>query len=348
MGGSLDYESGWWKDRLKIGAAVYTSQKLYGTQDKDGTLLLKPGQESFTVLGQAYLEGRIAEGINLHLFRQTLNLPYVNKQDSRMVPSTFEAYSLEGRSIHITDFILSHVIKIKTRNSTKFRYISEVAGFSGTDRGLSLAGAHHSISKDINIGAITLYAWDLWNTVYAEGNSVWELSDQVAIRLSGQFTAQQSVGEELDGDFSTHVFGGKAALSYRGIILNFAFSSTGNDSDIRSPFGGYPGYLSLIEKDFDRAGEDAWLLGISYDFSFLGIEGLSAFANYARGDTQDSGKIASPDQEEFDLTVDYHFKKGPLKGFWLRFRSAYVNQDGPGGQDIDNFRIILNYDVPIL
>ncbi len=348
LGGSLDYESGWWKDRLKIGAAVYTSQKLYGPQDKDGTLLLKPGQESFTVLGQAYLEGRIAEGINLHLFRQTLNLPYVNKQDNRMVPSTFEAYSLEGRSTHNTDFILSHVTKMKTRNSSKFRYISEVAGFSGTDRGLSLAGARHSISKDINIGAITLYAWDLWNTVYAEGNNVWELSDQVAIRLSGQFTAQQSVGEELDGDFSTHVFGGKAALSYRGVILNFAFSSTGNDSDIRSPFGGYPGYLSLIEKDFDRAGEDAWLLGVSYDFSFLGIDGLSAFANYARGDTPDSGKIASPDQEEFDLTVDYHFKKGPLKGFWLRFRSAHVNQDGPGGQDIDNFRIILNYDVPIL
>ncbi len=137
-------------------------------------------------------------------------------------------------------------------------------------------------------------------------------------------------------------------MSYRGVILNFAFSSTGNDSDIRSPFGGYPGYLSLIEKDFDRAGEDAWLLGVSYDFSFLGIDGLSAFANYARGDTPDSGKIASPDQEEFDLTVDYHFKKGPLKGFWLRFRSAYVNQDGPGGRDIDNFRIILNYDVPIL
>ena len=241
LGGSLDYESGWWKDRLKIGAAVYTSQKLYGPQDKDGTLLLKPGQESFTVLGQAYLEGRIAEGINLHLFRQTLNLPYVNKQDNRMVPSTFEAYSLEGRSIHNTDFILSHVTKMKTRNSSKFRYISEVAGFSGTDRGLSLAGAHHSISKDINIGAITLYAWDLWNTVYAEGNNVWELSDQVAIRLSGQFTAQQSVGEELDGDFSTHVFGGKAALSYRGVILNFAFSSTGNDSDIRSPIGDYPG-----------------------------------------------------------------------------------------------------------
>jgi hypothetical protein len=49
LGGSLAYESGRWKDFLKIGAEVFTSQKLYGPGDRDGTLLLREGQKSFTV-----------------------------------------------------------------------------------------------------------------------------------------------------------------------------------------------------------------------------------------------------------------------------------------------------------
>jgi hypothetical protein len=348
LGGSLDYRSGWWKNRFQVGAVGYTSQKLYGPEDRDGTLLLKPEQKSFSVLGQAYLRLRCHEDIDLTLFRQSFSLPYLNAQDSRMVPNTFEGYVLGGRSVHNMDFIVGHVTKMKTRNSTDFEYMSEVAGYPGTDKGLSLGGARYSFTENINAGAINFYAWDLYNTIYAEANGTWELRDGLAMLLSVQYTDQRSVGDELDGDFHTSVFGGKGAISYKGGILNLAFSSTGSDTGIRSPFGGYPGYLSLMEKDFNRADEDAWLVGVSYDFGFVGLPGLSFFANYASGSTPDSGVNRSPDQEEFDLTLDYRFQKGPLKGLWLRFRGAFVDQEGPGAQDIDHFRIILNYDIPVL
>ena len=53
LGGSLAYQSGWYKDFLSIGAEVFTSQKLYGPRDRDGTLLLRPGQKEYTVLGDS-------------------------------------------------------------------------------------------------------------------------------------------------------------------------------------------------------------------------------------------------------------------------------------------------------
>ena len=65
MGGWLAYESGWWKDRLKIGLAGYTSQNLYGPEYRDGTILLKSGQEGFSLLGQAYLQTRVSPKIGL-------------------------------------------------------------------------------------------------------------------------------------------------------------------------------------------------------------------------------------------------------------------------------------------
>ena len=114
--------------------------------------------------------------------------------------------------------------------------------------------------------------------------------------ISAQYTDQRSVGDSLAGDFSTHVFGTQAAMSYLENILSFAFTSTGENRGIRNPFGSYPGYLSLIVENFNRAGENAWLVGISSCFKFLGLENVSAFANYAQGNTPDSGFNTSPDQ----------------------------------------------------
>jgi hypothetical protein len=348
LGGSITYESGWWRNRLKIGAVGYTSQKLYGPADKDGTLLLRPGQDSFSVLGQAYAQVRLLDGIESRVFRQTFNLPYVNQQDSRMVPNTFEAVSLFGRSIASTDFILSHVTQMKTRDSSKFVPMSEAAGYKNTDKGLTMAGARYHFSKDFNIGAITEYGWDLWNTFYAESNRTWTFTEDLALRLSGQVTYQKSVGDELAGDFSTYVYGAEAAVSCIGAIFTAAFSVTDDSSNILSPYGQYPGYLSLMIKDFNRADETAWLIGLSYDFSRVGIEGLSGFANYANGNTPESGPNASPDQEELDLTLDYRIREGFMQGFWLRLRGATLNQSGPGAQDVNEIRIVLNYDFEVL
>ena len=48
LGGALSYQSGWFLDHFGVGAVLYTSQRLYGPEDRDGTLLLKPGQHGYT------------------------------------------------------------------------------------------------------------------------------------------------------------------------------------------------------------------------------------------------------------------------------------------------------------
>jgi hypothetical protein len=195
---------------------------------------------------------------------------------------------------------------------------------------------------------ISLYSWDLWNTLYTELNTTWEPTAKTDIRLSLQYTDQRSVGDKLDGEFATYVFGANAAVSYQGGILSLAFSTTDSGSYIRSPYGSYPGYISLMLRDFNRAEEDAWLVGLSYNFTTSWLDGFSFFANYARGNTPDSGENGSPDQEEIDITVDYRFKRDFLKGLWLRVRGAYLNQDGPEGNDVKQFRAIINYELPVL
>jgi hypothetical protein len=100
-------------------------------------------------------------------------------------------------------------------------------------------------------------------------------------------------------------------------------------------------------EDFDRAGENAWLIGLSYHFKRIGLKGLSAYTNYAYGNTPDRGSFASADQSEWDMTVDYKPQSHLLDGLWLRLRRASVERNN-SGNDLIDYRIILNYEMQFL
>ena len=46
------------------------------------------------VLGEANVALKFREDISAKFYRQSFNLPYINRNDSRIVPNTFEAYTL--------------------------------------------------------------------------------------------------------------------------------------------------------------------------------------------------------------------------------------------------------------
>jgi hypothetical protein len=211
-----------------------------------------------------------------------------------------------------------------------------------------MAGARYSFGPSSSIGAINHYGHNTYNTFFAEASGARDLADPWGLRLSGQFTHQESVGDALTGDFRTHQVGVKSDLSYAGAVLTLAYIQTGDGSDIRNPWGGSPSYGSLIIEDFDRAGEKAWRVGLSYDFSAVGWKGTSGFINYASGDTPDHGRNATNDQDELDFTIDFKPPEGALQGLWLRARAAFVNQHGTGARDVADYRLILNYEIPLL
>jgi hypothetical protein len=348
LGGSLAYQSGWYKDFLSLGAEVFTSQKLYGPRDRDGTLLLRPGQHEYTVVGQANAHLRYKENQGM-LYRQYFDFPYVNKQDNRMTPNTFEGYRLYRETSRFR-YVVGYIATIKRRDSSTFISMSEAAGAPpGRKRGLCLAGVAYVPSDDALTGAINYVVPDVLNILYAETNYTWIINQELQLKLSAQFTDQRSVGQALLGSFDTRVVGSRAALSYRNAIVTTAFSITATGAAIRSPFGTYPGYLSLMEKDFNRAGESAWLLGLSYNLKNLGFPGLSFALNYARGYGARNATTGKPlpEEAEFDLTVDYHVQHGPLRGLWLRVRNGYVDFNHQSGSS-NTVRLIVNYELPVL
>jgi len=113
--------------------------------------LLGPGQEGFTVIGRAYGKLNYEEKLEVKLYRQYINAPYVNKQDIRMVPNTFEAYTLIG---DLGDFRFGggYISKIKRQNSDKFVPMSQIGSIKDTDNGMLAFGGLYNPVKEFSIG----------------------------------------------------------------------------------------------------------------------------------------------------------------------------------------------------
>lgn len=354
LGGALSYQSGYLLDHFSLGAAVYTSQPLYGPEDRDGTLLLKPGQEGYTVLGQFYGEIKVLPDHFFRFYRQEYNTPFINKYDSRMTPNTFEGYSFQGacggeKGSPGLRYGGGYITKIKERNSDTFVWMSQDAGAT-VERGVASAGLLFS-QGPFSIGAIDYYSDDIINIFYTEAKIVLRLTQELGLLFSAQYTDQRSVGSDLltGSGFSTHQFGIKGEMSYRRAILSLGYTIAGKGADLQSPWGSYPGYTHVQVQEFNRAGENAFLTKLSYDFSSLGLTGVSTYALWVHGwNRVDPATKASVKQEdEYDFDLQWRPQMKVLKGFWFRTRYGYVDQRD-GGPSQSDFRIIVNYDIPLL
>jgi len=353
-GGSVSYKSGYFMDVFAIGAVGYATLPVYAPDDRDGTLLLESGQEGFAILGQIYGEFKITDQIFAAIGRKEYNTPYVNKNDTRMIPNTFEGATVYGKAGSkdggkdgnpVIRFGGGYLTRIKERNDDGFVWMSKDAG-STAERGVALGGANVDW-KGVSFGAIEYYCPDVINIFYAEGKvSLFKGKDH-ELQLAAQFTDQRSTGENrLTGDdFSTDQIGLKGDFSLGDFLFTLAYTGVANGADMRSPWGGYPGYTSVQVEDFFRSGEQAAMARIGYDLTNLGLKGVSAYGLWVHG-----WGVEAPNHNEDELDANLQWaadKNSSLKGLSVRLRYAYVMQDGGGDPNLSEVRVIINYDIPI-
>lgn len=337
LGGAVEVRSGWLNEFLQIGITGETSQKLYGPEDRGGTGLLTLGQGGITVLSEAWVNLRYRD-VTTQIGRSSVDVPYINRNDSRMIPQTFELISMTYQPNEDFSVGFGHVFRVKRRDSDEFIAMSRAAGaFDRPERGVSSVGLEWSGFEGWEFAVFNHHGWDTFNTAYAELQ--WGCDGEylpVSWNFGLQFTDQRSVGEAWLGDFNTRHVGARAALRYKRFTATLIGTLTGSGAGLRNPWGGSPSYASSMIADFDRSGEAAVRLALQADASPL-VQGLSGVVSLGHGDTSDGPN--SGEQQEIDLTVDY--RPPVLEGLWFRVRHAWRTLDGETTTD---FRLILNYE----
>jgi len=352
FGGWITYQSGWLFDTFAMGASLYGSAPLFAPSDRDGTLLLKSGQEGYYVPAEAWGALRYKEYVLLKGYRQQVDQPYINPFDNRMTPNTFEGVTLGGK-VDWVQYFAGYLWKIKVRNSDEFVSMAEQAGAKNSHDGVALVGVRLTPLEGLKIDLADHYGINTLNTFYAEGAYLFPVTESWKFRVGAQFTDQRAVGDALmppaDGrHWATQQGGARFQAMYGALELTTAFSVTGAGNTIQNPWGGFPGYISLIDQDFNRANEKAVLIGAAYDFSNILTKGLSASVNFGWGwdAINPATRKKAPDQGEYDFTVDYRppFKSPAfLQGLWFRARAAVLDQQD-GKTTGYQFRLIVNWE----
>jgi outer membrane porin, OprD family len=368
LGGKLYGRTGYWNNMVQFGASYYLAAPLHAPDDKDGTGLLAPGQESISVLGELYARLKY-EKQTLTLGRQEIDMgykratgvranrsdaTYLGKQDNRMVPITYEAALLGGPLSDSLNYYAGWVNKAKPRNSEEFSSVGSVIGAKGSDSAMWMGGLQFAPMKDVWVQGWYHVVSDVMRIGFVDADYVYRLSKTSHLRLAGQYTDQRSEGSNaLTGKaFSTSNAQAYAEYGMDWMTFYGAYSRTGSGADLRLPFTSGPTYTQQVTRSFVRAHESAWQLGIGADLANW-VPGVTAFFDVTSGkdaiNANTGAKLA--DELEYDAGAVWTLKqKGSyLDGLRARVRYGWVtDKTTVGDKKSTDLRIDINLPINLL
>ncbi len=382
IGGWVGFKTGYFLDHIAFGSTLYTSQPLYAPSDRSGSLLLLPDQDGYTVLGEFYADIRIIDGLNVNVGAKGYDTPFINRNDVRMTPNTFEAIVLQGRTEldpestkadesdasrkgevaglskdavdtgqpkveptkdnAVLKYGAGYFYQIKERNDSVFVSMAVDAG-ANVDRGVYTAGLIYE-KGGFSIGGIDYLCPDIINIAYAESKLKFPIGADWQPKLNGQFVQQHSVGADLlQGDsFSGQQFGLKLDLPVTKPLLLTAAVSYAWGD--ANLRNPWSGYpgYTSVQVQDFNRAGEGAFL-LRAGYEFPWVEGLSAYALVVFGTTPDlAGQYR---QNEYDANLQWAPKKGVLKDLSLRLRYALVHQYGGNVDNLTDFRVICNYSI---
>src|SRR5215470_46644 len=165
MGGWIQYASGWLLDTFAMGTTYYLSVPLYAPDGSPGSQLVTPGQGTISVVGEAWGAFRYKEYAMLKGGRVKIDDGYINPQDNRMIPNTFEGVMLSGQ-VEWARYAVGYLGTIKPRDSNDFISMSRQAGAAGNGEGLVLGSLALTPTKDLLVYLGNYYGLDIFNTFF--------------------------------------------------------------------------------------------------------------------------------------------------------------------------------------
>lgn len=269
-------------------------------------------------------------------------IPVLVYNDGRLLPQTFQGTQVEYTGIDKLYLNAGHLDKLKARNSTDSVDIfpQGYSGAQGTD--FDFAGATYTFNKNLSASYYygemrEFYRQHFLGLVHSLPIGPGKLTSDLRYFNSRDSGAARNgaVDSDMFSGLFTYRLGGHAvgvgyqklfgdtALPYTSVSTVYSFSNAG------------------VGK-FIQAGEQTWMLRYDYDFSALGVPGLSFMARYYKGDHGEyRGTVAR--EHETNTSIKYVLPDGALKGLGAEYR--YANSRSTYASDRDNNRLYLTYTV---
>jgi hypothetical protein len=358
LGGILSYKTASYEE-FSGGVSFFSSNgvtSLTEMPESGQTHNLNLDGSSINTLGEAYLQYSAHDTL-IRYGRQRLDLPLANDYYNRMLPNSFEALSIENRSLSHTTLKAAYITGWKYKGSDTF--VSPTNSL-GIDRDIAVLGAIYSPASPWKIELYDTYVRDVMNAPYLQiiDNAIWKSSDGTVFSGALQYLNEQSVGENAAGEVDTYLLGLRGTLAKGEWSLSALYTRIGDQSLLGSGgryekmgWGAFITYTDLqIDGESENAGAEAYGSVLTYrpDSTF---EISAKYMRIDQSDTIQSNPASltqnpRPDSDEVNIDATYQ----PRKEFRLRTRLARIDYDSGStflyknkAYDETNVRIIADY-----
>ena len=366
---------------VSAGAVFYTTNKLDDeskTATKNDKTLFDGNDDSYSTLGQAYIQGKFG-ATTVKVGRQQLDTPLAGSDDARMIPNLFEAAVVINGDIKDTTLIGAHVTRVSygtfanaygggelaltsgygNRTDYKsgvFQNMGKAAlGDSAKDSGVTAVAAIYKGIPGLTLQIWDYYAHEILNAVYAQADYSWKciLNPAATMTASAQYINESDMHDTLNLA-SAPYYGLQLGAKAGAFNAAVAYSATGTDNDstfkgsVLTPWGGMPAFTQgMVTRHQFMADTTAWKLSAGYNLKSVIGQDITASAYYTSFNV-DSKNSYTDKVTATEPGFDIIYNNAGIKNLQLRFRGNFPNdfRKNPITSETTSwseYRVIANY-----
>lgn len=351
-----NFESGFTQGTVGVGVDAFTltSIKLDSGKGRAGILELdrdSDGRSKDTAsTAGAAVKFRVSNSV-LKYGDQFVGLPVYSTDDSRVLPESttgtlLTSNEIEGLEVNVGRFTaLSKQRDMSTDGSAALK-------------SANVYGASYSFTENFSGSLYASDVEDVFKKKYINLNYNLPLADDQSLNFDLNGYRTKGDGKAKD-DHDNKIWSLAAAYNIGAHTLTLAHQRSSGDTGYSYGADGR-GTIWLANsvqvKDFNAEEETSWQVRYDLNMASFGIPGLTFMTRYVTGDDavvrNNAGGIVDKNATrwERDIEAKYVIQEGAAKDLSFRVRQATVRSDQSfgSGNDLDDYRLIVEYPLSIL
>ncbi len=348
---------------LSFGTTLAAAKDLWSDDDINGYGMLQDGHESFNKFMEYYLQGDWLK-TTVKYGAQEFYTPLLNQDYCRILPNTYRGLTLVNKSIENLEVHGYYITDFMGWTDDEYHDIGAQAGPHGlnateTDNPMLVLGGRYNLPLDgmnVNLEAWAYHMPEVYDTQFVRANFATKVSDY-AVYFMPSVMLQKTQDGAIENPFTagsdnleTYEIGFEAGVTTPvGVFAKAYYARTGDDYQL-TPFGFGKIVMQQYQVSGRRGNEDAYGLQVGYDFSHIGIAGLTSYVWYTLYDASassmsDLGEYEG-DIEEIDFDIRYSFDRvwpGPFGDAFVELGYAYVDRKLAGDINEVRFRVSIPF-----
>ena len=355
---TLRYASGYTSGPVGVGLDMIGQLgiKLDSSPDRAGSGLLPRGRSAPRRAPDDF--GRLGPTIKLRASNSQLKvgtliprLPTVLANDTRLIQQTYRGAHLNSSEIDGLTLDFGRLDRVSQRDSSNAEKMTITTGGAkgivvgkSSDR-FDFAGLTYQwqprLATGLHYGRLEgLYEQKIINLVHtlpiAQGQV---LKTDLRYAWAKNGTNSNVDNRALGGMFTYTLDSHAFTVTFQKMNGKTGYPYLGN---------GDPFLVNLVQiSEFANRNERSMQARYEYDFTALGVPGLTFMTRYVKGDSIELGG-GLPECSEWERNTDlgYVIQSGPMKNVGIKLRNATVRSRN-FGSDIDENRLIFNYTLAL-